>query len=100
MNSTQFTEQDRTYLVVQYILFLDTYRTNSIGCKNVIAVCDRCTSSLDWPNRLRQTIDGSVRIEYDFSTIQTVHKPVQRMVSTIADIDCNLTVLGIEHWMS
>lgn len=78
----------------------DTYASDAIGCEHVVAVGDRCVACLDKPQMLRKSGDGRVWIEHDLGPVHAVHAPVQRMMTTVADVDRNASILGFKYGMA
>ena len=53
-------------------------------------------AKLDMVSYLPQGADGGRRVENNLRPVQAVHHPVLRVVATVANVDGNPTVFGLE----
>ena len=72
-------------------LVLELLCAHSVDRNGEVTVSDRSVPRLDRPHRFTERTHCSWRIEDDLGPVNPVHQPVERMVTTVADIDCQLS---------
>lgn len=65
-----------------------------------IRVCNGCISSFDGPKRFTEAAYSCTWIEHDFGSVQTKHHPIERVMATVANIDGDFAIYGVEHRMA
>ena len=66
----------------------------------ILTISNGCISSFNRPHRLTESAHSRGRIEHNFGAVQSVHHPVLRMMTTVADVDRNATPLGLKNRMT
>mmetsp|Transcript_11077 Transcript_11077/g.16184 ORF Transcript_11077/g.16184 Transcript_11077/m.16184 type:complete len:308 (-) Transcript_11077:189-1112(-) len=73
---------------------------NAVVAGDEVVVGDCRATCLDRPHRLTERSDGCGRVEHDFSSVQAEPHPVERVVTTVADVDGDFAKSSVEHWPS
>uniref|UniRef100_A0A6B0V315 Uncharacterized protein n=1 Tax=Ixodes ricinus TaxID=34613 RepID=A0A6B0V315_IXORI len=76
-----------TFLVARCELVWKNFSAHSVDGASEVAVGNGGVSSLNVPQWLTQPGHGGRRVEDNVRTIGSIHEPVERVVSSVADVD-------------
>ena len=63
--------------------------SNSIDCTGEVTVGNSSISCLNRPHWLRKSSNSCTWIKHNLSSVNTIHHPVWRMMSSVANVDSN-----------